>query len=1838
MGYTILKSGVAHFAALIADIKKLSKVYDQAELNAFFKKHAAFFSSANWVTTLLGLLQYKGLVDVDAVASISQVKYTKILFNIVRNWDKPEGDFDREMGACAVYCVHLLATKHINDLFTLLLTQNLQLEKGQYHQYLEEMKECHLAVAEVNANFINILKEPMNVFSFDHPVFKTLFRENILSRMLEGMVTNSKMAYLLHTLGEIEKAQDILAAIDSQLQLIEKHIKNYCKVAMIKSDVAHKQLELAKRESTFFKSNIAKHVVTSHHQSVLQNLERLNGDAKEDAEYPYSTTQSWSENLVTILEKVKSSTNDNTFKEQQSTLLKLIFKHLPRPDLTVGDLKHGVALYTHAKQLCLMLRNRYLDKAKKQTNDLHKRFMVDVIIASFEVLIKKYILIINDLNKLKGSLQACDLIQEILELPFELDGKAATYQALYAKYREKYFHNDEMSLQTLNKIITDDGANTLLNDDAYFRIYHFMVSVLPSHLTEQHPRLNFLLWHHFSNNCVDTFLMWHNNQILLGFNAFFVQDVEKMMGYYRYYKNRHLQKRATQTIDQQEEHDEILSFASIESLHAGFLCDIGDEAGFVAQREALNTHLAADIQQATKLLQEMITKDDSKKERYEELSQKLKILNSLSFAQTVSVEAQFSRLLQTLKAKLCHYQSQVEANSLSCTIGETKVFTTPLMLLEDVLRNPNVSAASMELLFTACDYVNEQVFVYERRSFIAQMCVLLMHWRNNLNTKKKSATGKLLFEQLTELLEISREIYDRIPELKDAPNFILENTEKLIDEIAKIDWVNIENSVASLHQKYQSTLFANRESLFLAVSRIPFYLYPKTTFETDMKVVHVLLNMVARFEPTLGSMDLLVNELYLGMYRSICNSQITLCVRLHEKKVTKGDYHSQVDSIENGMALLDKYMPIFEERHPCFSLEPHQEKFEEYWNNLKSLCDVYLMYGVANVMQMDFKRAKKSVVKAQKYIAILKEHVITAKQVHYIQQLEQYSADLVGHWTTHESQRAKTALWGKAYQQLKKCECQLAGLLTALQEPNRKGTSEPCVLIDIDEAAPIQGFLQLLEAVVALPKIQNHLVKPQLAIMIAKLKAYASTFENFSDESLDAYCVVELIAEKLAVLVTQLEAVTLSSPPMERLRELFEAASITENPPVELAQVSKPKKSIKPYFAEETHRMRVLPVMAQDDPKIQELIKEAENIPANLDDLAHYFLFESFKEDFNNEEAVKALMKAAIHKLNNDGSATSDESLQKRVNLSHFILMYFSQNMKQGSKIKIVCLDMLWKSLNTMLTNTLQNCLENRVPLGECNQALDLSYSRRYLYEYYALQAEVISDPIRFKPIPLNLFEQLDSIDQSSKELRQALAAFYQDELMKTLVKVSQPSEQRVVLVNRTPHLVKELRLVTELTVENLRKVTGLVAELRNANNHWQAVEFFKVFQPWLKQAINRFKKPPLFADCLLIESIQRLLTCCERNLPSDPDLDAEVEVEVEVELVTQLDRLQIKTPTALQVPEWVKLFMAQIKKHQQIGACHLVGGAIRDLLLDIVPNDYDFNVDCSYNVFMGLYDDAYQPAPHKRPELVRLRHLEEQGMAHDIVCVNGVSPYTPDLTINALRWDGINLLDSDGSLTDISKPYLIFKGDSATRFKSDPSMILRAIRLSTSTGKYLQTNDLKALKACAPLVTSIEMGLYLGNLTPLFLRSLPQAYFNINKLLKDDLLCCLLPAPLCQEPLFINWSRYQYYLHCSLLDLYMNHNTPHGVVFNANTKYELLGIFLLPVLMARQPNTHNKTDLINELVNDYCHYFQGFAATDAGKHHTAFKVKASLSRRLSRIALPEPVVYFVPRISGKGH
>lgn len=150
----------------------------------------------------------------------------------------------------------------------------------------------------------------------------------------------------------------------------------------------------------------------------------------------------------------------------------------------------------------------------------------------------------------------------------------------------------------------------------------------------------------------------------------------------------------------------------------------------------------------------------------------------------------------------------------------------------------------------------------------------------------------------------------------------------------------------------------------------------------------------------------------------------------------------------------------------------------------------------------------------------------------------------------------------------------------------------------------------------------------------------------------------------------------------------------------------------------------------------------------------------------------------------------------------------------------------------------------------------------------------------------------------------------------------------------------------------------------------------------------------------------------------------------------------------------------------------YLVGGAVRDISLGVIPKDYDF---CSE---MTTEEVKQQLKGKHRAYLVGERcgtigfkvgsemveittfrtEIYSDGSRQPVV--NFVTSISEDLsrrdfTINAMaiRCDTLKLIDPFSGLKDIKNKILQTVGDSKLRFKEDPLRILRGVRIASKYG-----------------------------------------------------------------------------------------------------------------------------------------------------------------------------------------
>ena len=176
--------------------------------------------------------------------------------------------------------------------------------------------------------------------------------------------------------------------------------------------------------------------------------------------------------------------------------------------------------------------------------------------------------------------------------------------------------------------------------------------------------------------------------------------------------------------------------------------------------------------------------------------------------------------------------------------------------------------------------------------------------------------------------------------------------------------------------------------------------------------------------------------------------------------------------------------------------------------------------------------------------------------------------------------------------------------------------------------------------------------------------------------------------------------------------------------------------------------------------------------------------------------------------------------------------------------------------------------------------------------------------------------------------------------------------------------------------------------------------------------------------------------------------------------------------------------------------AC-LVGGGVRDLLLDKHPKDFDIATDATPEQVRELFRNSRIIG--RRFRLVHIRFGRE---IIEVATFRGHSEASPrtelntegrilrdntfgeieddairrDFTANALYYDirDFSVLDYANGLADIEAGILRMIGDATTRYQEDPVRMLRAIRFAAKLDFEIEESAAKAIFDCGSLLAGI--------------------------------------------------------------------------------------------------------------------------------------------------------------------
>jgi poly(A) polymerase len=172
-----------------------------------------------------------------------------------------------------------------------------------------------------------------------------------------------------------------------------------------------------------------------------------------------------------------------------------------------------------------------------------------------------------------------------------------------------------------------------------------------------------------------------------------------------------------------------------------------------------------------------------------------------------------------------------------------------------------------------------------------------------------------------------------------------------------------------------------------------------------------------------------------------------------------------------------------------------------------------------------------------------------------------------------------------------------------------------------------------------------------------------------------------------------------------------------------------------------------------------------------------------------------------------------------------------------------------------------------------------------------------------------------------------------------------------------------------------------------------------------------------------------------------------------------------------------------------------VVGGAVRDLLLQIVPKDYDVATDARPEQVRPLFRRALIIGRRFRLVHVMLgqetvevstfraadantAEKDEHGrvLRDNVFGTQEEDARRRDFTINALYFDPATeeIVDYHGGLADLKKRVLRMIGDPTTRFREDPVRMLRAVRLAAKLGLSIESGTRSPIRRLAPLIEHV--------------------------------------------------------------------------------------------------------------------------------------------------------------------
>lgn len=210
-----------------------------------------------------------------------------------------------------------------------------------------------------------------------------------------------------------------------------------------------------------------------------------------------------------------------------------------------------------------------------------------------------------------------------------------------------------------------------------------------------------------------------------------------------------------------------------------------------------------------------------------------------------------------------------------------------------------------------------------------------------------------------------------------------------------------------------------------------------------------------------------------------------------------------------------------------------------------------------------------------------------------------------------------------------------------------------------------------------------------------------------------------------------------------------------------------------------------------------------------------------------------------------------------------------------------------------------------------------------------------------------------------------------------------------------------------------------------------------------------------------------------------------------------------------------------RLKKAKYAG--YLVGGGVRDLLLDLHPKDFDVATDATPEQVRKLFGNcrligrrfrlAHVHFGREIIEVATFRAPHDQGSGEGVTKdgmifrdnVYGTledDAWRRDFTINALYYNiyDFSIVDYTGGLQDIENKTIRMIGDADERLQEDPVRMLRAVRFAAKLNFSIEPSLSESIKANIHLLDGVPPARLFEEILKLFLHGHAVASYELLK------------------------------------------------------------------------------------------------------------------------------------------